>query len=51
MTEEDVKRLLELRIRRISAYDIKKHQDEIDDIVSKIGDCKKKLRLLRSRKD
>jgi topoisomerase IV subunit A len=46
MTDDDVKRLLELKIRRISAYDIKKHEKEIDDIVVKIEECRGKLRNL-----
>ncbi|MBN2441815.1 MAG: DNA topoisomerase IV subunit A [Spirochaetales bacterium] len=46
MTDDDVKRLLELKIRRISAYDIKKHQNEIDDIVAKIDECQAKLKAL-----
>ncbi|MBN1410737.1 MAG: DNA topoisomerase IV subunit A [Spirochaetales bacterium] len=44
--EEDIKRLIELKIRRISAYDIKKHQDDIDDIVAKIRETEKKLKAL-----
>ena len=32
MTDDDVKRLLEIRIRRISAYDIDKHRAELDAI-------------------
>ena len=44
MTDDDVKRLLDIRIRRISAYDIKKHQDDIDDIVFAIKECEKKLK-------
>ncbi|MBN2536309.1 MAG: DNA topoisomerase IV subunit A [Spirochaetales bacterium] len=46
MNDDDVKRLLELKIRRISAYDIKKHQNEIDDIVAKIKECREKLKNL-----
>ncbi len=46
MNDDDVKRLLEIRIRRISAYDIKKHQDDIDDIIIAIKECKKKLKNL-----
>ena len=36
MTDDDVTRLLDLKIRRISAYDIKKNRGEIDDIVAAI---------------
>jgi topoisomerase-4 subunit A len=32
MKDDDVRRLLELRIRRISAYDIEKNRDEIEEI-------------------
>jgi topoisomerase-4 subunit A len=32
MEDDDVRRLLELRIRRISAYDIEKNRDEIEEI-------------------
>lgn len=46
MNDDDVKRLLELKIRRISAYDIKKHKNEIDDIVAKIEECRLKLKNL-----
>lgn len=44
MNDDDVKRLLDIKIRRISAYDIKKHQDDIDDIVIAIDECNKKLK-------
>jgi len=37
MVDDDVKRLLEIRIRRISAYDIERNREEIDEIISKIG--------------
>ena len=46
MVDEDVSRLLELRIRRISAYDINKNRKEIDDIVKAIEACRKKLENL-----
>ena len=46
MTDEDVTRLLDLKIRRISAYDIKKNRGEIDDIVAAIKQCNVKLRNL-----
>ena len=46
MSDDDVKRLLELRIRRISAWDRKKNRGEIDDIVRKIDECRSKLRNL-----
>jgi topoisomerase-4 subunit A len=43
MGDDDVKRLLEIRIRRISAYDIERNRDEIDDILAKIVAVDKKL--------
>ena len=46
MTDEDVKKLLELRIRRISAYDQKRNRGDIDDIVRQIEECKTRLRNL-----
>jgi topoisomerase-4 subunit A len=46
MTDEDVRRLLELRIRRISAYDIKKNHDEIEAIALAITECLSKLKAL-----
>ena len=46
MTDDDVTRLLDLRIRRISAYDIKKNRGEIDDIVAAIRQCNAKLKNL-----
>ncbi len=46
MTDEDVERLLQIRIRRISVYDINKSRREIDDIVRAIKVCNSKLRAL-----
>jgi len=46
MTDDDVTRLLDLKIRRISAYDIRKNRGEIDDIVAAIRQCNVKLRNL-----
>ena len=46
MVDEDVTRLLDLKIRRISAYDIKKNRGEIDDIVAAIKQCNIKLKNL-----
>jgi topoisomerase-4 subunit A len=43
MVDDDVKRLLEIRIRRISAYDIERNREEIDEIISKIGAVDEKL--------
>ena len=47
MTDEDVKRLLEIRIRRISAYDINKTRKDIDDIVKAIKQIQGKLRNMK----
>lgn len=46
MNDEDVERLLQIRIRRISVYDINKYRQQLDDIVRAIRDCKRKLRSL-----
>jgi topoisomerase-4 subunit A len=46
MTDEDVERLLDLRIRRISAYDLKKNRGEIDDIVASLRQVNRKLKNL-----
>jgi topoisomerase-4 subunit A len=47
MVEDDVKRLLEIRIRRISAYDIEKNRKEIDDIIRAIKAIDTKLKHLK----
>jgi topoisomerase-4 subunit A len=44
MVEEDVTRLLELRIRRISAYDIERNRKEIEEIGKKIKEIERKLK-------
>jgi len=44
MVDEDVTRLLDLRIRRISAYDIARNRDEITDIDKKIKAIERKLK-------
>jgi topoisomerase-4 subunit A len=36
LTREDIDRLLEIRIRRISRFDIENHKNQIDDIVRKL---------------
>jgi len=46
MRDEDVKRLLELRIRRISAYDIEKNRKEFDEILSQMKTLRSKLKAL-----
>ncbi len=44
MVEEDVGKLLEVRIRRISAYDIERNRQEIADIEKKIKEIERKLK-------
>ncbi|MBK7952427.1 MAG: DNA topoisomerase IV subunit A [Deltaproteobacteria bacterium] len=44
MVDEDVTRLLDLRIRRISAYDIEKNRKEITEIDKKIAEIDRKLK-------
>ncbi len=46
MKDDDVARLLDLRIRRISAYDLKKNKGEIDDIVAELRQVARKLKNL-----
>jgi topoisomerase IV subunit A len=46
MVEADVARLLEIRIKRISQYDIDKNRKDIDDIVRQIKETKAKLKDL-----
>lgn len=46
MVEEDVQRLLEIRIRRISTYDIEKNRELIDTVVKAIRSCRGRLRTL-----
>jgi len=46
MVDADVDRLLEIRIRRISAYDIEKNRREIGDIVAGIAERRGKLERL-----
>ncbi|ADW17673.1 DNA topoisomerase IV subunit A [Desulfobulbus propionicus DSM 2032] len=43
ITPEDVERLLEIKIRRISRYDINRQQKELRDIEKQIGQIKKHL--------
>jgi topoisomerase-4 subunit A len=44
MVEEDVTRLLDVRIRRISAYDIERNRKEIEEIDKKIKAIERKLK-------
>ncbi|MBW2696764.1 MAG: DNA topoisomerase IV subunit A [Deltaproteobacteria bacterium] len=47
MVADDVRRLLEIRIRRISAYDIEKNRKDIDEVEAKIKVVDGKLRNLK----
>ena len=47
MVDEDVKRLLEIRIRRISAYDIDKNRRDIVEVQKAIDAVEKKLRNMK----
>jgi len=46
MVADDVERLLEIRIKRISQYDIDKNRRDVDDIVRAIKEAKAKLKNL-----
>jgi topoisomerase-4 subunit A len=47
MTDDDVRRLLDIRIRRISAYDVEKSREEIEGIESDIRGVRGKLRDMK----
>lgn len=46
MVDEDVARLLDIRIKRISAYDIAKNRKDIAEVISAIENTRKKLARL-----
>lgn len=46
MVDDDVERLLEIHIRRISVYDINKNRKSLDDVARAIKEAKAKLRAL-----
>ena len=46
LTDEDVDRLLEIRIRRISRYDIDKNRKDIDEVIKAIKGIRAKLRRM-----
>ena len=46
LIDEDVERLLQIRIHRISVYDINKYRKQLDDISRAIRLCKSRLRAL-----
>ena len=46
MADDDVAKLLEIRIRRISAYDIEKHKEELAAVETELESTRKKLKQL-----
>jgi topoisomerase IV subunit A len=46
LTNEDVDRLLQVRIRRISLFDINKHREEIERVKSELAETEKDLKHL-----
>lgn len=44
LTDEDVPMLLEVRIRRISLFDIKKHREEMDKVKAELDETRKHLK-------
>jgi len=46
LTEPDVDRLLTVRIRRISLFDINKHREEMDKVKADLGDTRRNLKNL-----
>ena len=46
MVDDDVAKLLEIRIRRISAYDIEKHKEELAAVETELEATRKKLKQL-----
>jgi topoisomerase-4 subunit A len=46
LSDEDVRRLLEIRIRRISAWDIERHRKDLDGVRRSIREVRGKLRTL-----
>lgn len=46
VTTEDVEMLLEVRIKRISLFDMTKNRKDMDDIVTALGECEKNLKRL-----
>lgn len=46
ITDADVERLLQVRIRRISLFDINKHRDEMEKVKEELADTRKNLKNL-----
>jgi topoisomerase-4 subunit A len=47
LEDADVKRLLEIRIRRISAYDIEKHRSNVEEVEAGLKQVRAKLRNMK----
>jgi topoisomerase-4 subunit A len=43
VTEEDIQKLLQIQIRRISLFDINKNRQELEDILAKIAEAERNL--------
>ena len=48
ITADDVERLLQIRIRRISLYDISKNRQDIENILKELAEVEENLKSLRS---
>ncbi|WP_176014953.1 DNA topoisomerase IV subunit A [Victivallis sp. Marseille-Q1083] len=48
VTDEDVERLLAIQIRRISLFDIRKNQQDLQDILSRIDEIQRHLKRLKA---
>src|SRR5262245_35022018 len=46
LSNEDVDRLLQVRIRRISLFDINKHREELEKVKAELGETRKNLKNL-----
>lgn len=46
MNDDDVKKLLDIRIKRISQFDINKNRKDIEEVIGNIRKCKNKLKNL-----
>ena len=46
VTDEDIQRLLEIRIKRISLFDINKHKEEMENIKAQLAETNKHLKNL-----
>src|SRR5438046_7550768 len=46
LADPDVDRLLQVRIRRISLFDINKHREEMEQVKADLADTRKNLRNL-----